>query len=362
MRILMVNNSRGWGGAEELLVSLATELRNRGHFVGIFLRDGSSPAEKLSRTDFPIWTVKRNLAATLSSAVKLFRIIRKEKIDLIHVHRVHDVPVAFFAGLAAASVPILLTQHAKIGKANGLIIRMTNGIVAVSEYIAKGVIEKFPHAVDKIAIVHNGTRIHGLSQESKLNYWQKRIGVDTKGPILGTVGFFYKNQQELIELLPAIRSIFPSVQLVIIGQDDHKKWQLEEKIATLGVEQSVCFAGQIPHDEMHEALGALDLNLSAYKNEAFGLHVIEGMASGTPFIGYRAGGFPEIVEHGHSGFLVTTKEELSQTIISILQDKHSLYEMSTYARNLVERKFTVQEMVTKYEGIYREMLGNHGIQ
>ena len=134
----MVNNSRGWGGAEELLVSLATELRNRGHFVGIFLRDGSSPAEKLSRTDFPIWTVKRNLAATLSSAVKLFRIIRKEKIDLIHVHRVHDVPVAFFAGLAAASVPILLTQHAKIGKANGLIIRMTNGIVAVSEYIAKG--------------------------------------------------------------------------------------------------------------------------------------------------------------------------------------------------------------------------------
>ena len=210
--------------------------------------------------------------------------------------------------------------------------------------------------------MHNGTRIHGLSQESKLNYWQKRIGVDTKGPILGTVGFFYKNQQELIELLPAIRSIFPSVQLVIIGQDDHKKWQLEEKIATLGVEQSVCFAGQIPHDEMHEALGALDLNLSAYKNEAFGLHVIEGMASGTPFIGYRAGGFPEIVEHGHGGFLVTTKEELSQTIISILQDKHSLYEMSTYARNLVERKFTVQEMVTKYEGIYREMLGNHGIQ
>ena len=353
----MVNNSRGWGGAEELMLSLSTELRARGRFVGIFLREGGAPAEKLSKIDFPVWAAKRNAVNYLIYILKLAKVVRREKIDLIHLHRIHDVPVAFFAGLAAGGVPLLLTQHTHIGKANYLMTKMVNRVAAVSGYIEKGILKRFSHMKDKIVVVHNGTQIMDYS-EIEPDYWLKRSGLDAEGPFLGTVGFFYKKQEELIDLLPSIRSVFPSVLLIIIGEGtNHQKSILEEKVASLGMKKSVYFAGQIPHDEMHKALGALDLNLSAYKREPFGLHVIEGMVSGTPFVGYQAGGFPEIVEHGRSGYLAESREELLESVISVLQDRKRLHSMSKNGRERVERKFSIQEMVTKYESIYSELVG-----
>ena len=353
----MVDNSRGWGGAEELLLSLATELRNRGHYVGMFLRDSSPTVEKLTAANFPVWTAKRNGISYLIYMFKLAAVVRNEKIDLIHVHRSHDVIVSSFAALVGR-VPLVLTQHTHLSKWSSLLVFLTSRIVAVSAFVAKGICANVARSKNKVVVIHNGIKIHKLTDRDP-DYWKKKLGKDVQGPLLGVVGFFYKNQQELIELLPDIRSVFPSAMLIVIGQDDHNKWMLEEKAASLGVTESVYFAGQIPHNEMHKALGALDLNLSAYKREPFGLHVIEGMASGTPLVAYQAGGFPEIVEHNRSGYLATTKDDLLQAIISILGDRQRLDRMSRYGRKKVERDFSILTMVTKYESLYSELVNKN---
>ena len=60
------------------------------------------------------------------------------------------------------------------------------------------------------------------------------------------------------------------------------------------------------------------LNVSAFRREGFGLSVLEGMAVGTPFIGYRAGGYREIVVQGENGYLVEDKDEFVEVVVGLL--------------------------------------------
>ncbi|RQW88304.1 MAG: glycosyltransferase family 1 protein [Geobacter sp.] len=352
MRILLVDNSKGWGGAEEMLFSLATGLRNRGHYVVMFLDEGSETVTKFVRADFNVWAFQRKSFRLLQSIIKMIRIARNEKFDLVHVHRNHDLLVGKIVGYFSGKLPLVLTQHCRLCKSTFFVINLPDRIAAVSKYIADGMTERFLKLDSKINVVHNGidpTEFEHLHEDFWCR-WSELIG---KGPLLGVVGYFYKNQEELIELLPFIKDEFPDVMLLIIGRDDSKRKFLEKKAEQLGVAESVLFTGSIPHAEMKHALAGLDLNLSAFRREGFGLSVLEGLAAGTPFLGYRSGGYPEIIEQGENGYLKDTFAELLQEILSLLKDKDRYSKMREQAKKSVSNKFTIDNMITNYENIYK---------
>ncbi|MGV7643106.1 glycosyltransferase, partial [Mycobacterium kansasii] len=66
-----------------------------------------------------------------------------------------------------------------------------------------------------------------------------------------------------------------------------------------------------------------DLLLLCSDHEPFGRVIIEAMSQGTPVVGTRGGGVPEIIEHGMSGFMyeIGNTDELAQYIRQILDDK-----------------------------------------
>jgi glycogen synthase len=85
--------------------------------------------------------------------------------------------------------------------------------------------------------------------------------------------------------------------------------------------------------------------------EPFGLVAIESMATGTPVIARRAGALPEIIEHGHSGFLV---DDLQEAVLAVEQartlDRRRI-------RHAAARRFSVERMIDDYERVYREQIG-----
>lgn len=361
MKILMVDSSRNWGGAEQLLLSLAVKLRQKGHDVSFFLREDSVTVHRFTEAGFTVWSGRRKGLGFLASIGKLALIMRREHFHVLHLHRNHDVVPTALANLAGGHIPMVLTQHAwQFSKSflQYLIWGALTRVVAVSGAVADELRKAYPYTAGKTVVIHNGIPVADSVEEAP-NYWQKRVELKGKSPLLGIIGFFHKNQQELVGLLPKIRESFPHVALIVIGPIDDRKQLFEEQARQLGVLDALHFAGFIPHGEMHAALGGLDLNISMHRHEPFGLHVVEGMAAGTPLVAYRAGGFPEIVEQERNGYLAESPEELLQAICTLLRDKELLDKMGQSGRKRVLEFFTDDTMAAAYEALYRSIGGRN---
>jgi len=85
-------------------------------------------------------------------------------------------------------------------------------------------------------------------------------------------------------------------------------------------------------------------------NEPFGLSVVESMACGTPVIAFNRGSMPELIRHGHNGFLVHTVDEAVAAVHDIPMIERPA------CRRVVEERFTADRMAKDYIDVYRRVL------
>lgn len=355
MRIAMINNSRGWGGAEQVLLLLASQLQAAGHQVTVFVCEGAATVEPLRRAGLSVSPIPRQGVKMLGGVVQLVRMVRREGFDVIHVHRNHDLLVGKAAALAAG-IPLLLTQHCQLGSTSSFIINLADRIVAVSGFIGDGMVARFPVLAGKVDVIHNGIDLAPFAGP-RPGFWDKVPAVAGARPLLGVIGYFYKNQEELIELLPRIREKLPLAKLVIIGRDDEKQKVLEQLAREHGVADAVHFPGKIPHAEIGDAMAGLDFNVSAFRREGCALNVIESLAVGTPFVGYRAGSYPELVVDGETGMLADTPEDLVRMLVALSGEPERVAVMRQNAVADALARFDVRRMVQSYLAHYERMSG-----
>jgi len=103
------------------------------------------------------------------------------------------------------------------------------------------------------------------------------------------------------------------------------------------------FVGEIGDGEKDEFLGnAYALLFPIDWPEPFGLVMIEAMACGTPVIAYRGGAVPEIMEQGHTGFIVHGLEDAVEAVRNVPQLSRKR------CREVFERRFTATRMAHDY--------------
>jgi glycosyltransferase involved in cell wall biosynthesis len=125
----------------------------------------------------------------------------------------------------------------------------------------------------------------------------------------------------------------------------------EQEIRPLLAQPQVDFIGEIGDAEKSEFLsGAMALLAPIAWPEPFGLVMIEAMACGTPVIAFNRGSVPEVVEHGHTGFIV---EDEAGAVAAVQR----LTELSRQRiRRLFEQRFTATRMAQDYLGVYRSLM------
>ncbi|HBA89118.1 MAG TPA: hypothetical protein DCZ75_14385 [Geobacter sp.] len=357
MRIAMIDNSRGWGGAEQVLLLVASQLKAGGDDVTVFLREGAATVEPFRKAGHTVCSIPRKGLNMLAGMVQLVRRVRREGFDLIHVHRNHDLPVGKIAAMAAG-IPLLLTQHCLLGSTSNAIITLADRIVAVSSFIGDDMVQRFPALKGKVNVILNGIDLTPFKNPGR-EFWEKVPAVAGARPLLGAIGYFYKNQEELIALMPRIREKLPQAKLLIIGRDEEKQKSLEKVALELSVHEAVHFPGNIPHAEIGDAMADLDFNVSAFRREGCALNVIESLAVGTPFVGYRSGSYPELVLDGETGALADTQEEFVRLLVELYGEPQRLAAMRERAREDAFERFDVSRMVQGYRNHYRQMTGSN---
>ena len=93
------------------------------------------------------------------------------------------------------------------------------------------------------------------------------------------------------------------------------------------------------------------------ETESFGLAALEAMASGVPIIATNAGGLPEVIEHGVSGFLsnVGDTDDMVTNVLKIIDSKESIAKFKANAKNQA-LKFDIQNVLPMYEELYKKVV------
>lgn len=132
-----------------------------------------------------------------------------------------------------------------------------------------------------------------------------------------------KNLESLLPLLEA----YPKVRLALVGDGPQRK-SLEEHFKGMPVH----FAGFLHNEELASAYASSDIFVMPSRTETLGLVVLEAMCSSLPVVAAHAGGIPEMIEDGVSGYLFHTEAEAIDRVGKLLRSSEERAAMGESAR------------------------------
>jgi len=132
-----------------------------------------------------------------------------------------------------------------------------------------------------------------------------------EAPLLLYVGRLSAEKE--VERLKPILIANPTARLALVGGGPHRK-QLQHQFEGLPVH----LAGFLHGDELAQAFASSDIFIMPSRSETLGLVVLEAMSSGLPVVAARAGGIPEMVQHGVNGYLFDDESEAIAAVQQLL--------------------------------------------
>ena len=182
------------------------------------------------------------------------------------------------------------------------------------------------HGIPRVALWPGGVDADRFEPSQRSETMRARL---TEGhpesPLLLYVGRL--SAEKDIELLKPVLEAFPKARLALVGDGPHHK-ALQQHFAGLPVHM----AGFLLGDELASAFASCDIFVMPSRTETLGLVVLEAMSSGVPVVAARAGGIPEMIEDGVSGFLFDDEAGAIAAIQQLLPSPEKREAMGKIAR------------------------------
>jgi L-malate glycosyltransferase len=159
-----------------------------------------------------------------------------------------------------------------------------------------------------------------------------------------------KRIDSVMEVFARIAAQVPAV-LLLVG-DGPEIATARHLAHELGIAKQVSFVGA--QDNVLPLLSIADLFLLPSAQESFGLAAAEAMACQVPVVASTAGGLPEVIEHGVTGFLhpVGDVDAMAASGIALLTDSSLHRRISQAAAHTVRERFCLERVVPMYEALY----------
>jgi L-malate glycosyltransferase len=303
----------------------------------------------------------------LALAAKMAEVARENKLDLFHVH--YAIPHAIAGYLAkqmlGANAPKLVTtlhgtdvtlvgQDRSFFEITRFGIMQSDGVTAVSEFLRRMTLDEF-QIQNGIEVIHNFVDLH---EYCPTRAFGDRSALAPAGHrILLHISNFrpVKRIMDVVRIFERVQREVPSV-LLMLG-DGPERSSAQALARRLGVGDRVRFLGT--QESVEEIAGLADVFLLPSELESFGLSALEAMACCVPVVGSDAGGLPELVADGVSGYLlpVGDVEGMAARVLELLKDEPKRAAMGQAGRKRAETLFHADRIVTLYEKHYERVLG-----
>ncbi|WP_017812900.1 MULTISPECIES: N-acetyl-alpha-D-glucosaminyl L-malate synthase BshA [Paenibacillus] len=302
----------------------------------------------------------------LTLANKMAQVAKMQQLDVLHVH--YAVPHAVCAFLAKQMIGdhlkvvttlhgtdiTVLAQDESLKDLIRLAINESDAVTAVSKDLIRETHELLDITRD-IDLTYNfvDKRVYYPRETAQLC---EDFGFGDDRIIMHISNFRpVKRVGDVVDTFARINAEIPS-RLLFVGEGPDLpkiQWQIQE----LGLTDRVHFLGK--QDDIPQVISLADILMLPSEKESFGLVALEAMACGVPTIGSQAGGIPELVIHGETGYLaqIGDTEAMAGYALQLLRDPMLMQQVREQCIQRAQTEFSNEAMLNKYEQIYYRVLG-----
>jgi len=357
--VLHVIETGGPGGAERMLVHLASGLRNGYRAEAALIRD-TSLGTTLRECGIPVTMLRHKVHGFSDTVWDLVRLIRRRSVAIIHGHEFFMNVVGLVAS-EITGVPLVATVHGKNYYADRVrrrlayraVGRWAARLVTVSENTKRFLAERVGISPARIHVIPNGVPIDPDDSLSRApSPLRAALGLGEQR-VVCTVGSLYavKGHRYLLDAARDVLRRWPSTVFLIIGRGGLRA-ELEAQAERLGIERHVRFLGH--RDDVRQLLAVCDVFVLPSLSEGMPLALLEAMAAGVPVVATRVGGVEEVIEHGTNGLLVPPGDSrvITECVVSLFDDPLTARGIGASASDTVRGRFSLTRMVDAYEQLY----------
>jgi len=364
-----------YGGSGALATELGIALAHRGHEVHFityqqpFRLPAFTPRIYFHEVDVGRYPLFEYPPYDLALAVRMHEVTLAHGLDLLHCH--YAIPHATSAwiaqemlGQARRDIRVVTTLHGTditiVGQdpsfkpITKFSIERSDGLTAVSQYLQTETLTTFGCTACRIEVIPNFVDPEVYDRSRYASIFTDQI--DAGKRVLIHISNFrsVKRVTDVVKIFAEVERQVPSV-LMMVG-DGPDRVDAEAEARALDLQDKVFFLGKI--DTVAPLLAGADLFLLPSSTESFGLSALEALASGVPVIGTNAGGLPEVVRDGETGFLLDVGDidAMAAAALGLLRDRDRWRAMSTLAARDARERFSLDEIVGEYEAFYEYTL------
>jgi glycosyltransferase involved in cell wall biosynthesis len=366
LRVLQVLATDATGGTELMVVMLARELRARGVEVEVALLRRRGPiSERLRAEGVPTYSLE-GLGATVGSGLRLARLLRGRRYDLINAYGFKASMVARVVARVRRPRPQVVcgvqerhvteTEDVDSPKARlaGAIERRAAPLVDVYEANSTGaldVLQEYGIDRSKLRYVPNGIEVER---------WPFRgNGSEAHEPLVICIARFVarKRQIDLVHAAEMLTRRGASFRIVMAGVGP----SLEEVRAAANnsaAAERLEFPGEIARVDVVELCRRAAVFVLPSTSEGMPASLMEAMALGVPVIGTAVNGISDLIEHEKTGLLVPPCDPsaLAAALERLLEDRELGARLAAAARRRIEERHSLEAMITAKEALYQAAL------
>jgi glycosyltransferase involved in cell wall biosynthesis len=359
------------GGVESHVLTLSLKLQKNGHDVTVYTSKHSEIPSSETFQGIKVIRIKQ-LANIFSTPItpKLKKALVNERYDVVHTHTPPPMTAYYTAKACKRSkTPLVITFHCDLelpkifGKIATIVYNKTLGrytfnhaqkiIVHTKTYGATSrAIWKSDPVVIPSAVNPNRFR-ETLDTKEIIN----RHNLKDKKTVLFVGRLVY--HKGLDYLVDSAKLTGPDVRYIIVGSGDYLD-KLRKKVKENKIQNKVIFTGNVSFMDLPRYFAVSDVFVlpSITRLEAFGLVVLEAMASRKPVIVSKIPGVTELVEEGVNGLHVEpmNAQDLAKKINLLLSDEKLRKSMGDAGRKKVESEFNWDTVASQIEEVYKQVI------
>lgn len=378
IKIIYAITKADWGGAQRYVYDLAISLPKNSYDVSVILGNTGTLSQKLETAGIKtiiLGGLERDvkIGQDILALLKLIKIFKKEKPDIIHLNSSKMGGLGVIAGKIALIPKIIFTGHGWafnedrgewqkkiIYWLHSLTVKLADKTIAVSQKTLEQM-NPSKKILQKTLVIRNGIeQINFLDKNAARQEISKKLPaeIETQNKIwLGTISELHKNKglkyiieaMHLLEIESNDTSTLPI--LVIVGEGERRE-KLQERVNRYRLQNNIFLVGRI--DEASKYLKAFDIFTLTSITEALPYVILEAGSAGLPVIASGVGGIPEIITDMVSGILVRPKEpdEIVKALDFLLKNPDGMASFGQKLEKKIKTDFSKEKMIKETLKIY----------
>ena len=369
LRILHLNPADEWGGNLAGTFLVCQGLARWGHRVFLAAPAGGAGLERFQQTGVTVLPFEVSSKWDLAAAGRLARLIRTERIEIVHSHLrpldwlcflarplVRAVWLTTIHGFDVSLDPVTFQPQGGLKNALYRLVlrRGFDRVLTVSQDLAEDAVERL--GIDPLKVVHvvNGIELPDLDgvEPNFRERSRRELGLGPEEVAALTVGTVSRRKGQL-GLIEAAAPLLAGgrLRLVLVGDGDQLA-ACQKRAEALGLTGRVIFTGF--QEDVRPYLVASDLAVLPSLSEGLPRSLMEAMAWGLPAAASDLAGIRELVGAGE-GILVPPgdKEALAGALARLIDDADLRLRLGKAGRRKVEERYDARVMVARHLAVYQ---------